>query len=178
MSAICKLATGAADNGLLDQAIANGVSRVHGVASHGVRAGNWLTKQQAQQILRYFNRTRDDGVSEEVAIARILERSQPKEHFGMGHYSRANSEDCLFAVRGHPKIVDHGVRQMINSPRLEHSHKPAEARHRLERLLGKVRRLEMFATESPKGWTATGYESDGQDIRVAIPAMIERNGWA
>jgi hypothetical protein len=33
MSAICKLATGAADNGLLDQAIANGVSRLHGVTS-------------------------------------------------------------------------------------------------------------------------------------------------
>lgn len=51
MSAIRKLATEAADNGLIEQQIANGVSRVHGVTSHGVRAGNWLTKAQAQQIL-------------------------------------------------------------------------------------------------------------------------------
>jgi site-specific recombinase XerD len=51
MSAIRKLATEAADNGLLDQAIAGGIKRVAGVSSHGVRAGNWLTKSQAQKIL-------------------------------------------------------------------------------------------------------------------------------
>jgi site-specific recombinase XerD len=51
MSAIRKLATEAADNGLIDQAAANGINRVQGVTSHGVRAGNWLTKNQAQQIL-------------------------------------------------------------------------------------------------------------------------------
>jgi len=51
MSAIRKLAQEAADNGLLDQTIANGVSRVHGVTAHGVRSGNWLTKSQAQSIL-------------------------------------------------------------------------------------------------------------------------------
>jgi len=33
MSPICKLATGAADNGLLDQAIANGISSLQGVTS-------------------------------------------------------------------------------------------------------------------------------------------------
>jgi integrase len=51
MSAIRKLAAEAADNGMIDQQIANGISRVHGVTSHGVRSGNWLTKAQAQKIL-------------------------------------------------------------------------------------------------------------------------------
>lgn len=51
MSAIRKLATEAADNGILEQSIANGIGRVKGVSSHGVRAGNWLTKQQAQKLL-------------------------------------------------------------------------------------------------------------------------------
>jgi integrase len=51
MSAIRKLAQEAADNGLIDQTIANGVSRVHGVKAQGVRSGNWLTKSQAQSIL-------------------------------------------------------------------------------------------------------------------------------
>ena len=51
MSAIRKLASEAADNGMMDQAIANGISRIPGVSSHGVRAGNWLTKRQAQEIL-------------------------------------------------------------------------------------------------------------------------------
>ena len=55
MSAIRKLAQEAADNGLIDQTIANAVSRVHGVKQQGVRAGNWLTKNQAQSILNAPN---------------------------------------------------------------------------------------------------------------------------
>src|SRR5215211_5424325 len=51
MSAIRKLASEAADNGLLDGTIANGIKNVKGVSSHGVRAGNWLTKQEAQRLL-------------------------------------------------------------------------------------------------------------------------------
>ena len=51
MSAIRKLAQEAADNGLIEQALANGIARVRGVKSAGVRAGNWLTKEQAQALL-------------------------------------------------------------------------------------------------------------------------------
>ena len=51
MSAIRKLASEAADNGYMDAAIANGVKNVKGVAAHGVRAGNWLTKHEAQRLL-------------------------------------------------------------------------------------------------------------------------------
>lgn len=51
MSAIRKLAVELADNGVLDQTVANGIKRVGGVAAHGVRSGNWLTKAQAQRIL-------------------------------------------------------------------------------------------------------------------------------
>lgn len=61
MSAIRKLATEAADNGLLDSTIANGVKNVKGVSAHGVRSGNWLTKQQAQQILTAPQLTDDAG---------------------------------------------------------------------------------------------------------------------
>src|SRR3972149_6569719 len=51
MSAIRKLVQEAADNGMVDQTIANGVARVKGVKSAGVRAGNWLTKAQAQKMI-------------------------------------------------------------------------------------------------------------------------------
>lgn len=61
MSAIRKLATEAADNGLLDQTIANGVNRVHGVKSQGVRSGNWLTKNQAQRLLTAPQLTDEKG---------------------------------------------------------------------------------------------------------------------
>ena len=51
LSAIRKLASEAADNALLDQATANGVGKVAGVKSAGVKAGNWLTRDQAQELL-------------------------------------------------------------------------------------------------------------------------------
>jgi len=46
LSAIRKLAIEAADNGLMDAQLANGVARVRGITSSGVRTGNWLTKSK------------------------------------------------------------------------------------------------------------------------------------
>jgi site-specific recombinase XerD len=51
LSAIRKLAQEAADNGFVDQSMASSISRVKGVKSQGVRSGNWLTKEQAQELL-------------------------------------------------------------------------------------------------------------------------------
>ncbi len=51
MSAVRKLAAEAADNGLLDPELAAGISRVKGVKSVGVRAGNWLSLRQAQALV-------------------------------------------------------------------------------------------------------------------------------
>jgi hypothetical protein len=51
ITAVRKLAVEASDNGLLAPELANGITRVKGVASKGVRLGNWLTVQQAQKLL-------------------------------------------------------------------------------------------------------------------------------
>lgn len=51
LSAVRKLASEAADNGVLDQGIANGIARVQGVKTAGTRTGNWLTQDQAQRLL-------------------------------------------------------------------------------------------------------------------------------
>src|SRR6202789_3808624 len=48
MSAIRKLATEAADNGLLAPELAEGIRRVKSVKMTGVRTGNWLSLRQAQ----------------------------------------------------------------------------------------------------------------------------------
>ena len=48
ITAVRKLAVEAADNGLLAPELANGITRVKGVASKGVRLGNWLTAKQAR----------------------------------------------------------------------------------------------------------------------------------
>lgn len=79
-------------------------------------------------------------------------------HFGMGNWTRANTEDCLFAVRGKPKRINAGVRQYINAQRREHSRKPDEARERLVTLMGNVPRIELFARQHHDGWSAWGNE--------------------
>jgi site-specific recombinase XerD len=51
LAAVRKLATEAADNGLLAPELAAGIARVPGARSEGPRAGNWLTREQASGLL-------------------------------------------------------------------------------------------------------------------------------
>ncbi|EAM1616277.1 S-adenosylmethionine-binding protein [Salmonella enterica] len=98
---------------------------------------------------------------------------QDKDAMGMGHMTRANSEDVLFAVRGRlPKRIDASIIQMVTAPRLEHSAKPAEVRHRLERLLGDVPRLEMFARGAVPGWATWGNQTECDVELVPARAVI------
>ena len=54
---------------------------------------------------------------------------------GMGYWTRANAELCLFATRGSPKRKAKDVRRLVVSPRREHSRKPDEVRSGIERML-------------------------------------------
>lgn len=81
-------------------------------------------------------------------------------HFGMGHWTRSNAEDCLFAVKGRPKRASAAVSQLIEAPRGRHSEKPAEARERLVRLMGNVPRVELFARVQVQGWDVWGDQID------------------
>jgi integrase len=55
LSAIRKLAAEAADGGFLPPEIAAGVAKVRGARKLGVRAGNWLTREQASTLLQAPN---------------------------------------------------------------------------------------------------------------------------
>jgi len=72
LSAIRKLAVEAADNGLIDPTIANGISRVKGVKSSGVRSGNWLTKEQAQELLNIPDTMTLKGLRDRAILAVML----------------------------------------------------------------------------------------------------------
>lgn len=52
LSAVRKLVAEAADNGLIDPALAAGIARVRGVARRGVRLGNWLDRRQAERLIQ------------------------------------------------------------------------------------------------------------------------------
>ncbi|WP_258961642.1 MT-A70 family methyltransferase, partial [Klebsiella pneumoniae] len=66
-----------------------------------------------------------------------------------GNYTRANTEDLLIATRGIGlERVNASIKQVVYSCLGEHSEKPWEVRHRLEKLYGEVSRVELFARES------------------------------
>ena len=83
---------------------------------------------------------------------------------GMGYYTRANSEPCLLATRGHGvRVADRGVRQVLTSAPRAHSQKPRALYERIDRLFGQdARRIEMFCRGTPAaGWDGWGAECDG-----------------
>jgi len=80
--------------------------------------------------------------------------------YGMGFWTRSNAEICLFAKRGRPKRHNKGIHQLIVSPIEEHSKKPDEVRGRIERLMGDVPRIELFARQPSAGWHVWGNEVD------------------
>jgi N6-adenosine-specific RNA methylase IME4 len=89
--------------------------------------------------------------------------------FGMGHWTRGNAENCLFAIRGKPKRVSAAVSQLIVAPVREHSRKPDAAYDRLEQLIGDVPRIELFARRARPNWTIWGNEAPTTAMEDAAP---------
>ena len=84
----------------------------------------------------------------------------------LGHWTRANAEVCLLAVKGRPKRISKSVRQLIVSPVRKHSQKPDETRARIIELMGDLPRVELFAREKVTGWAAWGNEIDSDILLV------------
>ena len=78
---------------------------------------------------------------------------------GMGHMTRGNSEDMLFAVKGKlPPRIDAGIIQHVSAPRARHSEKPDVFRKLLVQMLGDVPRIELFCRDKKIGWDTWGNE--------------------
>lgn len=93
--------------------------------------------------------------------AKTTLRSEPgnvRYHIGLGYWSRANTEMCLLGVRGKPKRVERNVRQLIVSPRREHSRKPTEFYSSAERLVNGPY-AELFSRETRPNWDSWGREA-------------------
>ncbi len=72
LTAIRKLAIEAADNGLIDHAMAEAISRVDGVRSEGKRLGNWLSKEQAQALINAPDVSTVKGLRDRAILAVLL----------------------------------------------------------------------------------------------------------
>jgi N6-adenosine-specific RNA methylase IME4 len=82
-----------------------------------------------------------------------------RPRLGLGYHTRSGSECCWLATRGKGyKRQSMAVEQVIFAPIREHSRKPDEVAHRIDRLVGDVPRIELFARQQRPGWATWGDE--------------------
>lgn len=89
-------------------------------------------------------------------------------HWGMGSWTKSNTEVCLIATRGNPKRLRNDIHQLIYAPVGRHSQKPAIVRQKIVDLVGNVPRIELFARDKAHGWDAWGNEIK-VDIQLPVP---------
>src|SRR5579872_2633376 len=103
ITAVRKLAVEAADNGLLAPELANGITRVKGVASKGVRLGNWLSLKQAQALLNAPDITTLKGLRDRAIIAVLLGcglRRSEVAALTMKHIQQRDGRWCIVDLLG------------------------------------------------------------------------------
>ena len=76
--------------------------------------------------------------------------------FGIGYYTKSNSEICLLGTKGKVKPVSNYVSSIVIAPRKEHSKKPSIVRDKIVELCGDLPRVELFARQKTEGWDVWG----------------------
>ena len=94
-----------------------------------------------------------------------LNKKSHSYFFGMGQWTRRNTEICLLATRGNIKAINHSISELIETPIGEHSKKPKETRNKIVELCGDLSRIELFAREKTEGWDVWGNEVES-DIKL------------
>src|SRR5438477_1045454 len=103
ITAVRKLAVEAADNGLLAPELANGITRIKGVKSKGVRLGNWLTVRQAQTLLNTPDASTTKGLRDRAILAVLLGcglRRSEVAALTFGHVQQRDGRWCIVDLLG------------------------------------------------------------------------------
>ena len=85
--------------------------------------------------------------------------------YGLGRWTRGNTEPCLIATKGKPTRIAKNVFQLIQEPIRGHSQKPDKVRSEIVRLMGDLSRIELFARQKTDGWDVWGNEVES-DINL------------
>lgn len=86
---------------------------------------------------------------------------------GTGYVLRSCSEMFLIGKMGEPRTLNRSTRNVIESPRREHSRKPDEAYSTCEALFPAMKRADLFSRQSRSGWESWGNESTKFDNAAA-----------
>ena len=84
-----------------------------------------------------------------------------KPSWGMGYYTRQNTEVCLIGVKDKNhrlKPLVRNILSVVHSERREHSRKPDCIRDYIVDICGDIPRIELFARQYADGWDCWGNE--------------------
>ncbi len=96
-----------------------------------------------------------------------LNRKAKTPFYGLGRWTRGNTEPCLLATKGHPSRISAGVFQLIQEPLGRHSQKPGVVRDKILQLMGNRPRIELFARNKTEGWDVWGNEVEC-DVKLEV----------
>jgi N6-adenosine-specific RNA methylase IME4 len=102
-----------------------------------------------------------------------------KARLGMGFWFRSQVEELLFGVRGDVKPFRCQLPNLITAPAGKHSEKPAAFHRLIESATGEPfasRNLELFGRTKIPGWTVTGLELTGRDVRDDLRRLAAGRG--
>ena len=100
-----------------------------------------------------------------------LNKKNNKPFYGLGRWTRGNTECCLLATKGKPSRKSKAVFQLIQQPLTRHSEKPQEARDKIVELMGDLLRIELFARKKYSGWDVWGDEVNNRTNKDTL------SGW-
>jgi len=116
----------------------------------------WVTAPQLQNVFKVIEAWGFKYST--VGFVWVKKNKDGSPFIGLGAWTRANAELCLIAKKGSITCLDHSISQIIETPTEEHSKKPDIVRELIERLVGKLPRIELFARQKPEGWDVWGDE--------------------
>lgn len=106
-----------------------------------------------------------------------LNKNNNAEFFGLGRWTRGNTEACFIATKGKPTRVNNSVFQIIKEPIKAHSYKPSIVREKIVQLMGDLPRIELFARQKHEGWDCWGNETDKfEEVKNNQRTLIEVKG--
>jgi len=103
LAAIRKLAREAAANGLLDSGVAAGIVQVTGARQQGIRAGNWLTKTQAEALVNAPDPLSLKGCRDRAILALLVGcglRRAEATGLALDHLQQRDGRWVLIDIRG------------------------------------------------------------------------------
>ena len=117
----------------------------------------WVTFPLLQEGLETIKRW---GFTYKTCAFNWAKKNKKSDSFfwGLGYWTRSNSEICLLATKGKPKRISKSVHQIVNTPIQEHSKKPDIVREKIVELCGDLPRIELFARQEVEGWDCFGNE--------------------